>query len=147
MSYVGKRPVGCVFCAKPEETDRDSLIVERRPLSYTVLNLYPYNTAHLLIVPFRHVANLSDLNAPERQELIETAANFEARLREIYRPDGINVGLNLGQSAGAGIAPHLHLHVVPRWNGDANFLSVVGETRVLPEELHTTWQRLRDRQG
>jgi ATP adenylyltransferase len=108
-----------------------------------ILNLFPYNNGHLMIVPNRHVATLASLTPDERDELMVLAQRAEQAVGEAYRPEGLNVGLNLGRPAGAGIADHLHVHVVPRWTGDTNFISVVGQVRVLPEELETTAARLR----
>src|SRR5581483_5127064 len=111
-------------------------------LSYVVLNLYPYNNGHLMVVPNRHVATLQATTDEERDELMRFTRHAEMALTEAYKPQGINVGINLGRSAGAGVVDHLHVHLVPRWNGDTNFMSVIGETRVLPEDLTATKQRL-----
>ncbi len=124
--------------------DREALIVFRGEHGYVCLNTFPYTNGHVMIVPALHLAHLDRLPSPAAHEMIELAQLAERVLRETYGPDGLNLGMNLGTAAGAGIADHLHLHVLPRWNGDANFMTVVGETRVLPEELATTWQRLRD---
>jgi ATP adenylyltransferase len=113
------------------------------PTCFVILNLFPYNNGHLMIVPNRHVATLASLTPDERDELMVLAQRAEQAVGEAYRPEGLNVGLNLGRPAGAGIADHLHVHVVPRWTGDTNFISVVGQVRVLPEELETTAARLR----
>ena len=110
---------------------------------FVILNLYPYNNGHLMVVPNRHVATLADATPEELGELMRLTQRAEVALTEAYHPQGINVGMNLGRPAGAGIADHLHMHLVPRWNGDTNFMSVVGETRVLPEELGQTAERLR----
>lgn len=139
---------GCVLCriaAGSPEGDRDRLVLGRRDHHFVVLNAFPYNTGHLMIVPYAHVATLADLAPGALGELAELAQRAEAALREAYRPEGFNLGMNLGVSAGAGIADHLHLHVLPRWAGDTNFMSVTGETRVLPEALQDTWTRLAGR--
>ena len=133
---------GCVFCdtAGP---DRDRLVLVRGQLSYVILNLYPYNNGHLMIVPDRHVATLEASTAEERLELMTFTRHAEMALTEAYAPQGINVGINLGRPAGAGVIDHLHIHLVPRWNGDTNFMTVIGNVRVLPEDLGATAQRLR----
>ncbi len=138
----------CLFCrlvGQEPGKDRDNLVVGRAGASYAVLNRFPYNPGHLMIVPERHVARLAELQPVEHGELMAWLARVETVLREVYRPDGINVGLNLGRPAGAGIEAHLHIHVVPRWNGDTNFMTVMAETRVLPETLEQTWEKLRPR--
>jgi ATP adenylyltransferase len=132
---------GCVFCDAPRSAD--PLVVFKGTLAYVILNKYPYNNGHLMIVPFRHTASLADLSGDEMQEIGVLTQRAERALTEVYRPHGLNIGVNLGKPAGAGIHEHLHVHVVPRWNGDANFMTVVGETRVLPEELTTTAARLK----
>lgn len=131
----------CIFC---DTTDRgrDELILVRGRVSFVVLNLYPYNSGHLMVVPNRHVPSLQSLTVEERDELMRFARDAEVALNEAYIPQGINVGINLGRSAGAGVVDHLHIHLVPRWAGDTNFMSVIGETRVLPEDLTTTKKRL-----
>lgn len=134
---------GCVFCDAPATDEGRALIVYEGGTSFVILNLYPYNNGHLMVAPRRHVATLADLTPDERLELIELARRSEMALSDAYRPEGINVGMNLGHPAGAGIADHLHMHVVPRWTGDTNFMSVVGQVRVLSEELPQTAARLR----
>ena len=137
-------PAGCIFCDKPaEHRDEQNFILHRAAHNFVILNLYPYTSGHLMIVPYSHVATLDDAGPHVRAEMIELAARAETLLRAAYRPEGLNMGLNLGKCAGAGIAAHLHLHVLPRWPGDANFMSVVGETRVIPEDIPTTYAKLR----
>ena len=132
---------GCVFCSIPDrEAER---VLEQRELAYVVLNKFPYNPGHLLVVPRRHVGELEDVTADENAELQALLQRAVGALRRETAPDGFNVGINLGRTAGAGIPEHLHWHVVPRWNGDTNFMSVVGETRVLPELLAETYRRLK----
>ena len=121
----------------------DSLIVARGRSAFVILNLYPYNSGHLMIVPNRHVASLAELSAEERGDVMDLTARAEVAVTEVYRPQGLNIGVNLGKAAGAGIADHLHVHVVPRWTGDTNFMSVVGNVRVLPEEVPASVDRLR----
>ncbi len=141
---TGSSPdAGCVFCKAPGHAETDSLIVHRGSTCFIILNLYPYNSGHLMVVPFRHVASLGGLTPGELQEMAQLTQRVEAVLIEAYQPHGINVGINLGKAAGAGILEHIHVHAVPRWVGDSNFMTVVGETRVLPEALATTAQRLR----
>jgi ATP adenylyltransferase len=135
---------GCVFCLAPAVEDaKSALVVARAALAFVILNLYPYTSGHLMIVPYVHVSALTDLDAETSAEMMELAKRAQRALVAAYRPDGFNIGINLGSAAGAGIAEHLHMHVVPRWEGDANFMSVVGETRVIPEELATTYDKLR----
>jgi ATP adenylyltransferase len=131
---------GCVFC--DAQTDRDPLIVFDAGLAYVILNRYPYNNGHLMVVPRRHLASLVELTPEELSEVARLTQRAESALREAYQLQGINVGINLGQAAGAGIHQHLHVHLVPRWSGDTNFMAVVAGTRVLPEELSSTASRL-----
>jgi ATP adenylyltransferase len=112
-----------------------------------VLNLFPYTSGHLMIVPYEHVASLAQVSSEVTAEMMELAKQSQVAIEAEYNPDGFNIGMNLGRSAGAGVADHLHLHVVPRWAGDANFVSIIGETRVLPEELATTFEKLKKRFG
>jgi ATP adenylyltransferase len=132
----------CIFCDAEASQAADSLIVFRGRLCFVILNLYPYNNGHLMIVPVRHVATLAGLRPDELAELAELTRRAEITLQEVYQPQGINVGINLGRPAGAGVLDHLHVHVVPRWEGDTNFMSVVGHVRVVPEELPVTLRRL-----
>jgi ATP adenylyltransferase len=132
-----------VFCAARSSADGQDLIVHHGTLAYVILNKFPYNAGHLMVVPHRHVATLADLTVAELSEMAILTQLSERALREAYNPQGINVGMNLGRPAGAGIVDHLHTHLVPRWTGDTNFMTVVGEVRVLPEELPRTAERLR----
>ena len=133
----------CVFCVA-QSTDRGrALIVHSGPLAYVILNLYPYNSGHLMVVPHRHVANLALLTREELNEMALFTQLSERVLTEAFQPQGINVGMNLGRPAGAGIVDHLHIHLVPRWAGDTNFMTVVGEVRILPQELPRTAELLR----
>jgi len=140
---VGDTHDRCIFCDAGPESSRDELVLIRTPLSYVVLNLYPYNNGHLMVVPNRHVASLASSTPDELADLMRLTRHAEIALAEAYTPQGINVGINLGRPAGAGIVDHLHVHLVPRWTGDTSFMSVVGNTRVLPEELRQTAARLR----
>ena len=140
--YVSKTaPSGeCVFCAAAQANqDGETLIVHRAARNFVILNRFPYTNGHVMIVPFEHIANLTGLPGETLQEMMLLAREAEKHLTRVYHPDG----LNLGRSAGAGIADHLHMHVLPRWAGDTNFMTVTGETRVLPEDLAVTWEKLR----
>ena len=135
---------GCIFCDLPKGGDDAKVhIVSRAKYCYVILNTYPYTNGHVMIVPFEHVDELHKLDKPAAQEMTELAQRMEAVLRQLYSPDGINLGMNIGKAAGAGVAGHIHMHVLPRWVADANFVSVVGETRILPESLDMTYQRIR----
>jgi ATP adenylyltransferase len=132
----------CPFCRVPSGSDEDGLIVARGELAYVVLNLYPYNSGHLMVVPYRHVADYVDLSRDEVAEVGDLTQRAMRTVRAAMSPHGFNVGLNQGAVAGAGIAAHLHQHVVPRWGGDTNFIPVVAQTRVLPELLADARERL-----
>ena len=134
---------GCVFCDALQSESGRALIVGEGQTCFVILNLYPYNSGHLMIVPRRHVGTLAALESTEVSELAQLTRRAEIALTEAYQPQGINVGMNLGRPAGAGVLDHLHVHLVPRWTGDTNFMSVVGNVRVLPEELPRTAERLR----
>jgi ATP adenylyltransferase len=138
-----KTDAGCVFCHAPRLPDPENLIVFSGTTCYIVLNLFPYNNGHLMVVPYRHAASLAALNADELQELALLTQRSEIALMEAYQPNGLNIGINLGKAAGAGIVDHVHVHLVPRWTGDTNFMTVVGEVRVLPEDLTASLKRLR----
>jgi ATP adenylyltransferase len=131
----------CVFCKAPAQDD--PLVVCRGDLAYVILNLYPYNNGHLMVVPYRHESTLAGLTREEMDEVGRLTQRSELALRGAYTLEGINVGVNLGAPAGAGIEEHVHIHLVPRWNGDTNFMTVVGQTRVLPEDIRATAARLR----
>ena len=146
----------CVFCnmiaaadyaishgMAVEEAEKAVFVVLRRKTCYVCLNAYPYGTGHVMIVPYEHVDSLAELSADAAQEMMQTAQVMERCLHDVYQPDGMNFGLNLGEAAGAGVAHHLHLHALPRWSGDVNFMTIVAETRVLPETLDVTWNKLR----
>jgi len=145
LSYVTAAQVpatDCVFCDPAAGRDID-LVLFRGEHAYVILNLYPYNNGHLMVVPNRHLSALEALTPDEQLELMQLTRVSEMALNEAYRPQGINVGINLGKAAGAGIENHLHIHLVPRWSGDTNFMTAVGHTRVLPEDLGATAARLR----
>ena len=145
LSYVTAAqvpPSDCIFCDASEGRSVDLVLLRARHC-YVILNLYPYNNGHLMVVPARHLAALEALTPDEQTELMQLTRLSEMALNEAYRPQGINVGINLGKAAGAGIENHLHIHLVPRWSGDTNFMTAVGQTRVLPEDLAATAARLR----
>jgi ATP adenylyltransferase len=130
--------LGCPFCRIPTLSDEDGLIVARGATVYAVLNLYPYNPGHLMVVPYRHIADYTDLDPDELAEFSEFTRHALGAVRTVSAPHGFNIGINAGSAAGAGIAPHLHQHLVPRWGGDANFMPVIGQTKVLPQLLADT---------
>jgi ATP adenylyltransferase len=138
---------GCIFCDLPEESDEQARIVHRGKDCYVVLNTYPYTNGHVMVVPYAHLDELDKLPTAAAQEMMALTQRMETVLRSLYRPDGINLGMNIGKAAGAGVAGHIHMHVLPRWVADASFLSVIGETRVLPETLEVTWERIRKALG
>lgn len=146
MAYVGAAvpAPGCIFChALSAGDDRGTLVLHRDPEAFLILNAYPYAAGHLMAVPTRHVASIADASPAEFAAVMRLVQVAVRAITSEYRPDGFNVGLNEGRAAGAGIPGHLHMHVVPRWSGDANFLAVVGDTRVVPEALDRTWERLK----
>lgn len=139
----GEREEGCLLCRiDREHKDAENYVVHRARLNFILLNLFPYTSGHLMIVPYEHQASFAALEESTTTEMIDLAKQAQIALEAEYNPDGFNIGMNLGRSAGAGVADHLHLHVVPRWTGDANFVSIIGETRVLPEDLATTCTKL-----
>jgi ATP adenylyltransferase len=144
MAYiVSEKEAGCIFCDKPrQQRDAEHHILWRGSTAFVILNRYPYNNGHLMVVPYAHVASLTELSVTQRADVFELTAACEAILRQALHPHGLNIGMNLGAAAGAGIAEHLHLHLVPRWAGDTNYMTVVGELRVIPQELDQTYQLL-----
>ena len=147
FGYVseGVKKEGCIFCEKAaadSSLDAENLIVHRGKRNIVILNLFPYTTGHVLIAPYAHEARLANLDPETLTELMELSQRLESALQQTYHPEGFNVGMNLGRSAGAGVADHLHLHILPRWTGDSSFMTVIGETRVQPDELSTTYQKL-----
>lgn len=134
----------CVFCRILDsgESDESTYVLKRGDRVFSILNAYPYTSGHLVVMPFRHVGELEDLDKAEIEELWPTVTDAVTALKAAYRPDGVNVGINLGRAAGAGVPGHLHVHVIPRWNGDASFMTSAAEARVMPEALPTTWTKL-----
>ena len=147
MEYINQeKPQECIFCTFPTlENDRDNLLLGRSAHSFAMLNRFPYNNGHLMVIPRRHVAQLSALSAEEYADLQALLREAVAILGEEYKPEGMNVGMNLGRVAGAGIDQHLHWHAVPRWGGDTNFMPVIGETKVMVDHLLGSFERLRPR--
>lgn len=146
MKYItNSTPPGkCIFCTAPSEIDDpENLIVHQGKLAYVILNRYPYTSGHLMVVPYVHQATIEALHPETRAEMMELVNETLAVLRTVYHPEGFNIGINLGSAAGAGIAEHVHMHVVPRWNGDTNFMSTVGETRVIPEDLVSAREKIK----
>jgi len=145
-AYVtsAEKASGCIFCDLPKAGDDAKVrIVFRGLFCYIVLNTYPYTPGHVMIVPFAHLDELQKLPVEAAHEMMELSQKMERVLRQLYSPDGVNLGMNIGKAAGAGIAGHIHMHALPRWVADANFVSVVGETRILPESLEVTYERIR----
>ena len=143
QTIAGKQP-DCIFCdAAAGKDDQDTLIVYRGTHCFVILNRFPYTSGHVMVVPYAHVAELALCNAAALSEIMQLAQRLEKALKSLYQPDGMNFGMNLGRAAGAGVAGHLHLHALPRWIGDTNFMTVTAETRVHPEELSVTYSRLR----
>jgi len=139
----GSKNAGCIFCeALAANDDRGALIVLRGKKNFIILNRYPYTSGHVMVVPYAHAAELAAADPDTLAEMMLLAQRVQTALANTYKPEGYNVGMNLGRAAGAGVTGHLHLHVLPRWSGDANFMTVTGETRVEPEELSTTFERL-----
>ena len=134
--------IACPFCAIPEKSDQEGLIVHRGETAYVVMNLYPYNPGHLLVCAFRHVADLTDLSDVERDEISALTAHAMKTIRKVSAPEGFNLGMNQGAISGAGVAAHIHQHVVPRWSGDANFMPIIGKTKVMPQLLQLTRDEL-----
>ena len=141
-SASGPASGDCIFCTS-SEAGRDELVLARGRVSFVILNLYPYNNGHLMVVPDRHAPNLATLSPEEQKELMRLTRHAEMALTEAYAPHGINIGINLGKPAGAGVLDHLHVHLVPRWNGDTNFMTAIANTRVLPEDLRASAAKLR----
>jgi ATP adenylyltransferase len=134
----------CVFCKSKDlnPDDSDNLLVDKGKFTYTMLNLYPYNNGHLMIIPFRHLDDLTLLNEKENLEMMQKLQDALKALKDVLKPDGFNIGLNLGRVSGAGIADHIHFHIVPRWNGDTNFMPVLGEVKVISQDLLITKQKI-----
>jgi ATP adenylyltransferase len=144
LASGAKKASSCVFCIGEDSSqDAERLVVFRGIHNFIILNLFPYASGHTMVAPYEHLDTIAAAKPEQLSEMMQLAQRLIGALEKLYRPEGFNLGMNLGHAAGAGIREHFHLHVVPRWIGDANFMSVIGETRVLPEELHVTYQRLK----
>ena len=148
MAYINSagKPSGCIFCEFPKrDEDEALLILHRGKTCFVIMNAFPYNPGHLMVVPYRHTADLPGLTTSELSEMMSLCQTAHRVITEVMKPHGFNMGMNLGKVAGAGIDQHLHMHVVPRWNGDTNFMPVLGEVRVVSEALNSTWKRLKEK--
>ncbi len=145
IDYIlSKKPPGCIFCDKPAENkDEENLILFRGKYHFIIMNAYPYNNGHMMVVPYRHTASLSAWAEQEQQEMMQLADLCVDLLKRTMHPDGFNLGINMGLVGGAGVADHIHLHIVPRWNGDTNFMPVLSDTRVISEGLQATYRKLK----
>ena len=143
----GNPQVGCVFCniLNNPGTDEEKFILKRAGFNFVILNIFPYSTGHLMIVPFEHIADLDKADKQTTDEMMDLTKRCQSILGEVYSPQGFNMGLNIGKAAGAGVASHFHMHVLPRWIGDSNFMTSIGETRTMPESLETTYEKLREK--
>lgn len=146
LDYIlSEKEEGCIFCFKPEKTDdAKNGIIHRSSQCFVIQNLFPYNNGHIMVVPYRHVASLQELNPEETNNLFSTVRIAEKVLKDTYHCEGLNIGINEGKAAGAGIAEHIHVHLVPRWVGDVNFMTVVGGKRVIPEAFEVTYRKLKE---
>lgn len=147
MKYITKstKEEGCIFCnALAKTDDADNLIVMRGERAFVILNKFPYTSGHVMVAPLAHRASLEDLDPSTRAEMMELTTRCMTVLRQVYNPQAFNLGANIGEAAGAGVPGHVHIHIVPRWNGDTNFMSTVGEVRVLPEDLEQAYQRIKE---
>lgn len=145
MEYIVNcdKPSDCIFCEKPkEDNDKENLIVHRGQYNFIIMNRYPYNNGHLMIVPYKHTCELNQLDPEEKSEWLDLVELSQVALAKVMAPHGFNVGMNMGRVAGAGIAEHLHFHIVPRWNGDTNFMPVLGHAKVVSEGLEATWEKI-----
>lgn len=143
----GDKKTDCVFCdiLSNPAGDEEKFILKRAGFNFIILNIYPYATGHILIVPYEHIADLNKADKQTTDEMMDLMKRTQSALSEVYEPEGFNLGMNLGKAAGAGVAEHFHMHVLPRWPGDVNFMTAVGQTRTMPEDLRTTYQRLADK--
>jgi ATP adenylyltransferase len=145
MRYIlSEKETRCIFCFADDSADREHLVLHRSASSFVIMNMYPYNNGHLMVVPVRHVPRLNDLTPEECDDLFRTVRLTEKVLTECYHPGGMNIGMNLGRAAGAGVEEHLHVHLTPRWDGDCNFMTAIGGVRVIPEDFETAYPRLKE---
>ncbi len=135
----------CVFCEilNSSASDEEKFILKRAEFNFVILNIYPYTTGHLMVIPYRHLADLASADKQTTDEMMDLTKQAQSALTEVYQPNGLNLGMNLGKSAGAGVADHFHMHILPRWVGDVNFMTAIGQTRTLPETLTSTYERLK----
>ena len=147
MEYIqGEKPTGCIFCEKPgQDNDTENYILYRGSKNFVILNSYPYNPGHLLVVPYRHIASLEELTEEERRQHFDLVSQSINILRHELSPEGFNLGINIGKAAGAGIEDHVHTHIVPRWHSDTNYMTVISDIRVVPEALTETYKKLKDK--
>ena len=141
------KPDGCVFCdilANPA-SDEENFILKRAGFNFVILNIYPYTSGHLMVIPYDHIATPDQADKRITDEMMDLTKNAQAAISEVYMPDGINLGMNLGKAAGAGVDGHLHMHILPRWVGDVNFMTAIGQTRTIPETLQTTYEKLKNK--
>lgn len=144
MEYIqGEKDDRCIFCTASEKDSKESLLLFKGSVSIVMLNKYPYNNGHMMIAPARHVARLEDVTHEEGFDIFRLVRHASTVLTSLFKPDGLNIGMNVGKAAGAGIDDHLHMHVVPRWSGDANFMPVIAEVKVMPEHLRVTFEKLK----
>lgn len=147
MKYINsnKKQDTCIFCSVVEQNeDSNNLIIYRGENCYLILNRFPYTTGHVMVIPYQHTESLSSLDQKTRSEMMELVSKASEVVKEIYKPEGFNIGINMGSAAGAGIAEHIHIHIVPRWISDTNFIPVTGDTRLIPEELAITYKRIKE---
>ncbi len=143
ITKIDKNDEGCIFCNKPkEDDDKKNLILYRGEHCFTIMNLYPYNNGHLMVIPYRHISDICLLDDNEAMDMMDQVRSMVAILRKVMNPEGFNTGLNLGRAGGAGIADHMHMHIVPRWSGDTNFMPVVADTRVISEHINDTYDKI-----
>jgi ATP adenylyltransferase len=142
---LDEKSTGCVFCdlLSDSASDEEKFILHRAEFNFVILNIYPYISGHLMIIPYKHLADLDQADKKTTDELMDLTKHCQTALRKVYQPDGINLGMNFGKAAGAGVAEHYHLHLLPRWIGDANFMTAIGQTRTIPESLQTTYEKLK----
>lgn len=143
-SHAGK-PSDCVFCSilQNAASDEENFILKRAEFNFVILNIYPYTSGHLMVLPYKHLADISTSTKEVSDEMMDLVKTANAAISDVYQPDGVNIGMNLGRAAGAGVAGHYHMHVLPRWIGDANFMTAIGQTRTIPETLTTTYDKLK----
>lgn len=141
------KPAGCVFCEilNNSASDEEKFILKRAEFNFVILNIYPYTTGHLMVLPYAHLDGPASANKQTSDEMMDLVKTAQSALTEVYKPDGINLGMNLGKAAGAGVADHYHMHILPRWIGDVNFMTAIGQTRTLPETLPETYNKLKDK--